>query len=461
MTKIAVVVLAAGKGTRMKSRVPKALHPLAGRPMIAQLLASVAELGPDRVVLVTGPDMEAVAEAANGAGIPVDCVVQRKPLGTGDAVSTARETLDGFAGDILVLYGDVPLIRPETMRALIEARARTPQPAIVVLGMRLDDPRGYGRLIVDEGGALDAIVEHRDASAEQRAIDLCNSGVMAVAGAHLFGLLDDVGNDNAKGEIYLTDIVAVARGRGLACGFIETDADEVIGINSRADLARVEALVQERLRRRAMEDGATMIDPASVHLSFDTVIGRDVTVEPQVVFGPGVRVGDGVRIRAFSHLEGATVEQDAVVGPNARLRPGAKIGPGAQIGNFVEIKAATIEAGAKVNHLTYIGDARVGERANVGAGTITCNYDGFTKSHTDIGAGAFIGSNTALVAPVSIGDGAVIGAGSVITLDVKADALALTRAEQKSLEGGAARLRAKKRAAKLAKGGTKRTAKGG
>ncbi len=441
---IAVIVLAAGTGTRMKSRFPKVLQPLAGRPMIAHFLDTARVLGPERVVVVVGPGMDAVADAA----APAECVVQGDQLGTAHAVLAARDALAGFTGEVLIVFGDSPLISAETLGAMVAARHAEPQPAIVVLGMRPNDPADYGRLIIGADGALERIVEFRDAGPEDLAVGLCNSAVVAVDGTRLFDLLDRVGRDNAKGEYYLTDIVALARAEGLGCAVVEADAGELMGVNTRADLAAAEALVQRRLRRAAMDAGVTLIDPDSVTLSFDTAFGRDVVVEPNVVFGPGVRVGDDVRIKAFSHLEGAAIGDRAAVGPFARLRPGAELGEGARVGNFVEVKQAVIEAGAKVNHLSYVGDARVGAKANVGAGTITCNYDGFDKWRTDIGAGASIGSNTALVAPVKVGDGAVVGAGSVITKDVPADALAVTRAQQENLDGGAIRHRARKRAAR-------------
>ena len=437
---IAAIVLAAGMGTRMKSRIPKVLHPLAGRPMIAHLLASVAAVGPTRTVVVVGPGMDAVAEAV----APAKTVVQDEALGTAHAVLAARAALAGFDGDVLILFGGDPLIPVEVMHILIDARRAAPTPAVVVLGMRPDDPAGYGRLVTGKDGGLERIVEYRDANAEERAAGLCNSGVMAVDGARLFDLLDRVGNDNAKNEYYLTEIVALARAEGLGCAVVEGDAADLVGVDSRVDLANSEARVQQRLRRAAMDAGVTMIDPESVFLAFDTSFGRDVVIEPNVVFGPGVSIGDDVRIRAFSHIEGATIAAGAAVGPFARIRPGTDLGENARVGNFVEVKNAVIEQGAKVNHLSYVGDSRVGAKANVGAGTITCNYDGFTKSHTDIGAGAFIGSNTALVAPVKVGDGAIVGAGSVITGDVAADALALTRAPQTTRAGWAARLRAAK-----------------
>ncbi len=422
----AAVILAAGLGTRMRSARPKVLHPLAGRPMILHLLERLGEAALHRVVVVIGPGMEEVAEAV----APHEAVVQAERLGTAHAVLSARAALGEDSRDVLVVFGDTPLIAPETLARLIAARREGPYPAVVVLGMRPPDPAGYGRLVTAEDGVLVRIVEARDASAKELAIGLCNSGVMAIDGERLFGLLERIGKDNAKGEYYLTDIVALAHADGLACAVVEGDAEELLGINSRADLAVAEAVVQDRLRQAMMEAGATLIYPDTVYLSFDTVLGRDVTVGPSVVFGPGVRVADGATVHAFSHLADAEIEAGAVVGPFARIRPGTRVGPGARVGNFVEIKNATIEAEAKVNHLTYIGDARVGAKANVGAGTITCNYDGFAKHHTDIGTGAFIGSNAALVAPVRIGDGAVVGAGSVITKDVAADALALTRVEQ-------------------------------
>ncbi|MFQ5985565.1 MAG: bifunctional UDP-N-acetylglucosamine diphosphorylase/glucosamine-1-phosphate N-acetyltransferase GlmU [Alphaproteobacteria bacterium] len=447
--KIATVILAAGKGTRMKSDRPKVLQPLAGRPMISYLRESVQTLAPEKVVIVTAPGGEAVAAAA----APAVAVVQAEPLGTGQAVLAARDALDGFDGDVLILFGDHPLISPATLAGLVAARRAEPEPAVVVLGMRMPAPNEYGRLILGADGALERIVEVGDASPQERALSLCNSGVMVVAGRRLFGFLGKVGRENAKKEYYLTDIVAVARAEGLACAAVEDeDVDELVGVNSRDELAAAERILQGRLRQRAMAAGATLIDPDTVYFSYDTVLGRDVVVEPSVVFGPGVRVGDGARIQAFSHLEGAVVGPGAAVGPFARLRPGTEVGESARVGNFVEVKKAVLEAGAKANHLTYIGDARVGKGANIGAGTITCNYDGFTKSETDIGEGAFIGSNTALVAPVRVGDRAVVGAGSVITKDVEAEALALARAREKHVAGWARRLRERKRAKKGGKG---------
>jgi bifunctional UDP-N-acetylglucosamine pyrophosphorylase/glucosamine-1-phosphate N-acetyltransferase len=441
--KIAVVVLAAGLGTRMRSQRPKVLHKLAGRPMIGHLLETVDSLAPDRVVVVVGPDMDEVSAFV----APHRTAVQSERLGTGHAVAQAADLLDDFTGTVLVLYGDTPLLTRPTLEKLLARRRAAPHPAVVVLGFRPAAADGYGRLIVGADG-LEAIVEVKDATPAQRAIPLCNSGVMAIDGGQVWELMARLDNKNAKGEYYLTDIVRLARERGATCAFVEGDENELLGVNSRAELATAETVLQSRLRQAAMDNGATLQDPDSVYFSFDTRLGQDVTIEPHVVFAPGVSVGDGVEIRAFSHLAGVTIGDGATIGPFARLRPGARVAEGAHVGNFVEIKNAVVETGAKVNHLTYIGDARIGAGANVGAGTITCNYDGFTKAHTDIGAGAFIGSNTSLVAPVKIGDGAVIGAGSVITKDVEADSLALARAPQTENAGGGARLRARKRAAR-------------
>ncbi|MCK6449407.1 MAG: bifunctional UDP-N-acetylglucosamine diphosphorylase/glucosamine-1-phosphate N-acetyltransferase GlmU [Alphaproteobacteria bacterium] len=436
----AAVILAAGKGTRMKSDRPKVLLPIAGRPVIGHVLDAVATLNPARTVVVTAPGMEAVGRAV----APVPTAIQPQARGTADAVKAARAALAGFAGDVLVLFGDNPFMSAETLGQLLERRAARDKPSVVVVGFKPDDPLRYGRLVTDRAGRLTAIVEFKDATPAQRRIRLCNAGAMAVDGRHLFALIDAIGNANAAGEYYLTDIVAVARKMKLACAAIERPAEEFIGIDTRAQLALAELHMQQRLRARAMEGGATLTDPRSVFLCVDTRIGRDVTIGPNVVFGPGAVVADGVEILPFCHIEGAVIEAGARIGPFARLRPGARIGRDAHIGNYVEVKNAVIEDGAKANHLSYIGDARVGADANVGAGTITCNYDGFTKAHTDIGAGAFIGSNTALVAPVKVGDGAIVGAGSVVTQDVPADALRIERGEQRTVEGWAARFREQK-----------------
>jgi bifunctional UDP-N-acetylglucosamine pyrophosphorylase/glucosamine-1-phosphate N-acetyltransferase len=435
---VACVILAAGKGSRMKSDLPKVLHPLAGRPMIGHVLDTVATLVPERTVVVVGPGMEDVSAAV----APVPTVVQTRQLGTADAVRAAAPVLAGFAGDVLVLYGDTPLIRPETLARMLAARREAADPAVVVLGMTPADPGAYGRLIVSPAGILERIVEYLDANDRERAVTLCNAGLMAFDGRRLFELLDHVDNANKKQEYYLTDGVGIARRLGYACSVAEAPVDEVLGVNDRAELAEAERLIQQRLRRTAMDNGTTLTDPHSVFFSIDTRLGRDTTIGPNVVFGPGVTVGDRVEIRAFCHLEQVRVADGAVIGPFARLRPGTDIGPGAHVGNFVEIKNAQVAAGAKVNHLTYIGDAVIGARANIGAGTITCNYDGFAKHRTEIGAGAFIGSNASLVAPVRIGDGAIVGAGSVVTFDVEADALSVARGRQQNRPGWAARFRA-------------------
>ena len=446
MTKnnIAAVVLAAGMGTRMKSSIPKVMHKIAGRPMLKHLLATLEEINARHVVVVIGSDMEHVSETI----APHKTAIQHERLGTAHAVATAKKELENFDGDILILFGDTPLIKQETLEKMLKARRAGA--SVVVLGFTPDDAAQYGRLIVGDKG-LEAIVEYKDANAEQRQVNLCNSGVMCVNGSKLYDLIDKVDNSNASGEYYLTDIIEIACNDGLKCTVVEGEVDELLGVNSKKDLAEAESIAQKRLREKAMENGATLIAPETVHFSYDTVIGRDVVISPFVVFGLGVTIADNVEIKGFCHFEQAVVSNGALLGPYARLRPGAEIGENAHIGNFVEIKKARVEKGAKVNHLSYIGDARVGSKANIGAGTITCNYDGFGKYYTDIGEGAFIGSNTALVAPVSIGDGAITGAGSVITKDVEANALALTRAKQQEKSGWAAKFRKIKQAKKDAK----------
>ncbi len=441
---LACLILAAGKGTRLKSQTPKVLHPVAGRPMIRHVADAVNALSPERVAVVVGPDMDAVASIV----APWDVAVQERQRGTADAVLAAAETLSDFTGDVLVVFGDTPLITTETLERMVARRRQADDPAVVVLGMRPDDPAQYGRLVLDGEGNLDLIVEFADATPEQKAIDLCNGGLMAFDGARLAKLLDGIEDGNAQSEFYLTDAVAVARRNGHRCAFVEGSALEVHGINSRAELAMAEAYMQDRLRADAMSGGVTLVDPDSVFLAADTVLGRDITIGPSVVFGPGVTVEDDVEIRAFSHIEGAVVRSGAIVGPFARLRPGTELGPGARVGNFVEIKNATLGAGAKANHLTYLGDAGIGAGANIGAGTITCNYDGYLKHRTEIGEGAFIGSNTALAAPVRIGDRANVGAGSVIVRDVADDALAVARGEQIEKPGAAKRYRSRKAAEK-------------
>ncbi|MBQ1479914.1 MULTISPECIES: bifunctional UDP-N-acetylglucosamine diphosphorylase/glucosamine-1-phosphate N-acetyltransferase GlmU [Sphingomonas] len=446
---VAAIILAAGKGTRMKSDLHKVLHPIAGRPMLLHLIDSVGQLSPERVVVVTGAGREQVEAAV--APLGVGTALQAEQLGTGHAVAQAREALAGFEGDVLILYGDVPLVETATMRRMIDRLGQGDCPAAVVLGFRPSDPAAYGRVIADADGRIDRMVEFKDASIEERAVTLCNSGLMAVRSEDLFGLLDRVGNDNAAGEYYLPDIVMLAASDGRHSAVIETEAGEVAGVNSRGELAVVEGDWQQRRRTRAMVEGATLIAPDTVWFSHDTKIGRDVVIEPHVVFGPGVQVADGVTIHAFSHLEGAKVSSGADIGPYARLRPGADVREGARVGNFVEMKKAVLGPGAKANHLTYLGDAEVGAGANIGAGTITCNYDGFLKYRTVIGEGAFIGSNSALVAPVTIGAGAIVGAGAVVTSDVEADALALVRAERQTKAGWAKRFREMMTAKKAAK----------
>ena len=436
---IAAVILAAGKGTRMKSDLHKVLHPIAGRPMLLHLLGSVAALAPDRQVVVTGAGREQVEAAV--APLGVVCALQAEQMGTGHAVLQARAALAGFDGDVLILYGDVPLVRAETMQRMIDRLHAADAPSVVVLGFRPDDAAAYGRMIADADGRLRKMVEYKDATPEERAITLCNSGLMAARSGDLFALLDRVRNDNAAGEYYLVDIVNIANADGKACAVIETGAEEVAGVNSRAELAAVDASWQAARRARAMGEGATLIAPETVWFAHDTEIGRDVTIEPGVIFGPGVHIADGATIRAFSHIEGATIGAGAEIGPFARLRPGAVLGEKSKIGNFVEVKKSVLGAGAKANHLSYIGDATIGAGANIGAGTITCNYDGFFKYRTDIGAGAFIGSNSALVAPVAIGAGAIVAAGSVVTANVEADALCLVRPPQQAKPGWAKRFR--------------------
>ena len=432
------IVLAAGEGTRMRSARPKVLHEIGGRPLLAHVLAAAQDAGCSDIALVVGPDHAALSELAGALAPRVEVFEQRERLGTAHAVLAAKPAIERGADDILVMFADTPLVRRETLSKLRDALAQGA--GVAVLGFTPEDPAGYGRLLT-EGDELVAVREERDATADERKIGLCNAGLMALSGARALDLLARIGNRNAKGEYYLTDAVATARDLGLKAVAIETGEDDVRGINTKAQLAQAEAVLQQRLRAAALEAGVTMTAPETVFLSADTKFGKDVTIEPNVVFGPGVTVDDGASIRAFSHLEGAHVGKGARVGPFARLRPGADLGADVHIGNFVEVKAAEIEAGAKANHLAYIGDSRVGAGANIGAGTITCNYDGVNKHRTDIGKDAFIGSNSSLVAPVKIGDGAYIGSGSVITQDVPADSLALERSAQTIKPGWAKRLR--------------------
>jgi bifunctional UDP-N-acetylglucosamine pyrophosphorylase/glucosamine-1-phosphate N-acetyltransferase len=439
------IVLAAGEGTRMHSSLPKVLHQIAGRTLLSHVLLSVREAGGMQSAVVVGPDHQAVATEARAVAPHAEIFVQAERRGTAHAVLAAKAAIAQGADDVLVIFGDTPLIRPQTLGKLRAALADGA--AVAVLGFRPAEPTGYGRLIT-EGGALIDIREHADASDAERAVTLCNAGLMGFAGRQALEILEQIGCENRKKEFYLTDAVAIARRLGLKTVALEVMEDEVSGINSKSQLASAEGQIQQRLRKAALDAGVTLVAPETVFLAADTKLGRNVTIEPYVVFGPGVTIEDGATIRSFSHIYGAHVGKDAIVGPYARLRPGAKLGEKVHIGNFVEVKEATLEAGAKANHLTYIGDARVGEGANIGAGTITCNYDGSAKHLTDIGKGAFVGSNTALVAPVKVGDGAYIGSGSVITKDVPADALALERAQQTIKEGWAKRLRDLKSAGK-------------
>jgi bifunctional UDP-N-acetylglucosamine pyrophosphorylase / glucosamine-1-phosphate N-acetyltransferase len=432
------VVLAAGEGTRMRSSLPKVLHPVAGEPLLAHVLHAAPSGAGAALAVVIGPDHKAVADEVRRIRPDGETFVQRERLGTAHAVLAAREAVARGADDLLVVFGDTPLISAATF-----ARLRAPLAkgaSLAVLGFDAADPTGYGRLLMD-GKRLVVIREHADASAEERKITLCNAGVMAFDGRIALKILDKISNANSKREYYLVDAVAAVRDMELEAVVIETSEDEVRGINTKAQLAEAEAVMQARLRKAAMEAGVTLIAPETVYLAADTAFGKDVTIEPFVVIGPGVSIADGAVIHSFSHVVQATIGRNASVGPYARLRPGTSLGDGARIGNFVETKAAMLEAGVKVNHLSYIGDAEVGANSNIGAGTITCNYDGFSKHKTMIGKGAFVGTNSSLVAPVTIGAGAYIGSGSVITRDVPDDAMALERSQQTIREGGASRYR--------------------
>jgi len=446
--RFAVVILAAGQGTRMRSDTHKVLHPIASRPLLLHLLDRVDALGAEKRVVVVGKGREQVEQAI--AGRDAATAFQAEQKGTGHAVQQAASALAGYGGPVLILYADTPFVEAETLRRMLDRLDGDGGPGVVVLASVQADPAKYGRIVLGEGDRIAKMVEFRDASEDERAIQLCNSGMMAVRAADLFRWLDHVGNDNAAGEYYLPDIVNIAAAEGREAVVIEGDPYEAAGVNSRAELAHLELEWQRRRREQALDEGATLIDPESVWFAYDTKLGRDVTVEPHVVFGPGVEIADGATIHAFSHIEGAVIGSKASIGPFARIRPGTRLGEHTKVGNFVELKKAEVGEGAKVNHLSYVGDASIGARANIGAGTITCNYDGFGKYRTVIGAAAFIGSNTALVAPVTIGDGAVVGAGSVITEDVEPHSLAVERNEQKRIAGWAKRFRAAKAAKKKA-----------
>ena len=439
---LACIILAAGKGIRMKSQHPKVLHKIAGCPMIHYVMTSVQALEPDSVTVVIDEGMEQVTQSV----APYSTLLQGSQRGTAAAVYATRDKLRDFQGDVLVLYGDTPLIASTTLRSMIEVRRESDNPGIVVLGLRPSVTDGYGRLIRGSNGALEKIVEEVDACDEECRISLCNSGVMLFDGSRLFQWLDSIVNDVRKEEAYLTDTVALAHAYGSICRIVEISEQEGLGVNTRSDLVTLERIVQSRLRRVALEDsGVTLISPETVYFSYDTVLGHDVTIEPYVVFGSGVRIGDGVDIRSFSHLEDVTIGKDVTIGPFARLRGGTAIGDGVQIGNFVEVKKSFLDKGVKVNHLSYLGDSSLGQGVNIGAGVITCNFDGRLKHSTRIGDRAFIGSNSSLVAPVSIGEESIVGAGSVITQDVKAETLAIARSRQKLYPSGANRLRAREK----------------
>ncbi|MEI4234083.1 bifunctional UDP-N-acetylglucosamine diphosphorylase/glucosamine-1-phosphate N-acetyltransferase GlmU [Roseovarius sp. D22-M7] len=433
---IALIILAAGKGTRMKSDLPKVLHEIGGAPMLVHAMAAGRTLDPDHTVIVAGHEADAVAKAARAHDETVRIVLQEEQMGTAHAVAKARSELAGYDGDALVLYGDTPFIRPETLERMAEARRAHD---VVVLGFEAADPGRYGRLVVADG-ALERIVEFKDATPHEAAINLCNSGVVMAPAPRLFDLIEQVGNDNAAGEYYLTDIVGLAREQGLSATAVTCDESETMGINSRTELSVAEAAFQARRRAEATENGVTLVAPDTVHFAHDTYLGRDCLIEQNVIFGPGVTIETGARIRAFSHLEGCHVARGAVVGPYARLRPGTELAEDTRIGNFVEVKQAQIGEGTKINHLSYVGDAEIGRDSNIGAGTITCNYDGVMKHETRIGDRVFIGSDTMLVAPVSVGDDAMTGSGSVITRDVAPGALAVGRARQVEKPGFARKL---------------------
>lgn len=438
--KIACIILAAGKGTRMKSALPKPLHPVAGAPMVQHVIAAAEGLNPDRIVVVVGPDMPEMVEAVR----PHQTAVQATQNGTGGAALAAAGALKDFDGDVLVVFGDSPLITTASLQRMIDIRRQFPAVGLTFSGMRPKDAGRYGRMVLDDDGTLKKIVEFKDASAEEKAITLCNGGIVAADGTKLFGWLAQIGNDNAQGEYYLTDLPPIARKDNRQTLVVEIDEAELAGANTRVELAALEHAMQQRLREKHMLNGATLTHPDSVFFCADTVIGQDVVIGPNVVFGPHVRIADNVEILPFCHIEGAEVADGAIIGPFARLRPGSRIGEEAKVGNFVETKNTRLGKGAKANHLTYLGDADIGDKTNIGAGVITCNYDGFLKYKTSVGSEAFIGSNTALVAPVNIGTGAIIGAGSTITKDVADNALGITRAPQINKDGWAPEFRQKK-----------------
>jgi len=438
---LSIIILSAGKGTRMKSALPKVMHPLAGRPMIGWLLETAESLRPDQIIVVTGPDMPDLEQAVQ----PHTTVIQKDRKGTGDAVKTALGALENNNGDVLILLGDMPLISTDTLEALIDSRQSDDKTGLSVLGVEFDEPPPFGRLVLNDDGTLARIVEDKDCTPEEKEITLCNTGAFCVDGQHIADWVNTIGNDNGQGEYYITDLPEIAAQGGYATYVtITRDEEEVYGVNSRADLALLEQIVQDALRFSAMDGGVSLIDPDTVYFAWDTAIGQDVTIEPNVVFGPGVEIGNNVTIHAFSHIEGAKIYEGAKIGPYARLRPGTVMAEDSKIGNFVEVKNSIIGQGSKVNHLTYIGDTNIGAGANVGAGTITCNYDGFDKHKTVIGDGVFVGSNSTLVAPVALADNAFIAAGSVITEDVPAGALGIARARGETITDWAAKYRESK-----------------
>ena len=438
--KLACIILAAGKGTRMKSALAKPLHKIAGRAMVSHVVATCEALNPDKIVVVIGPDMQAVADAVK----PHATAIQQVANGTGGAALAAKEHFKGFDGDILIVFSDTPLVTSETMQRMVELRRQIPAIGLTYSGFRPADPAKYGRMMMDDDGTLKKIIEFKDANAEEKKIGLCNGGIVCADGAKLFDWLAQVGNDNAQKEYYLTDLPPIARKDNRTTHVVEMPEEETAGINTREDLAHLERMLQQRLRRQHMLNGATLTDPESVFFSYDTVIGQDVIIGPNVIFGTGVTVANNAEILPFCHLEGAMVAEGAHIGPYARLRPGTTVGTNAKVGNFVETKNAKLGPGVKASHLSYLGDADIGENTNIGAGTITCNYDGFMKYKTTIGKEAFIGSNTALIAPVTIGNGAIIGAGSSIGKDVPDNALGITRAPQVNKDGWASEFRQKK-----------------
>lgn len=438
MSNLAIIILAAGKGTRMKASLPKVLHPIGGKPMLHHVLDCAAQLKPTKTVVVLSPGAEDIATSVKKYAPKASIAIQSKPLGTAHAVMAAENALKGHKGAVLVCYADTPFIAADTLKQLVAALKNN---TVAVLGFEPKDPADYGRLVTNKKGELEAIVETREASVAIKKIGLCNSGVMGFDGSKLFTLLKQVKPNNSKKEYYLTDMVEIVRKAKGSAVVVKAPEAEVLGVNSQSQLAEAESLFQNILRQRAMENGVRMVDPTTIYLRADTKFGKDVVLHPHIIFADGVVVGDGVEIRSFSHIEKATLGSGTIVGPFARIRPGTETGENVHIGNFVEIKNSKLAKGAKVNHLSYVGDSEVGEEANIGAGTITCNYDGVNKYKTEIGDGAFIGSNSSLVAPVKIGKGAMIGAGSTITKNVEADALAINSMPQKTEKNGAKRLR--------------------